>query len=230
MNDTSYYQEYAQLAIEDYSNRTEQEKNLLVDAVRDIVVERVLDIGCGAGQEMVPFAKKKNSYCVGIDIGEELGRIGIPFVKQLGTKNQISFTRGLGEQLPFADTSFDLVICRVALPYMDNKKAIAEVSRILRPGGSFFLKTHAPAFYIEMIKTGLSAFELRRVAYALICLAAGIWHILTGIRPNSGFWAQKEVFQTKRSLLSELKKNRLKIIRELPDSDHMAPSYYIEKD
>jgi len=37
--------------------------------------------------------------------------------------------------MPFADGSFDRVISAIALPYMNIQKALAEIHRILVPGG-----------------------------------------------------------------------------------------------
>jgi 2-polyprenyl-6-hydroxyphenyl methylase/3-demethylubiquinone-9 3-methyltransferase len=49
-----------------------------------------------------------------------------------------SFVLGTGENLPFADSSFETVVCSEVLEHVDDIAAvIAEVSRVLRPGGVF---------------------------------------------------------------------------------------------
>ncbi len=221
------YQKYAQEIIESY-NETES-RNFLVDAVKDRKVKRVLDVGCGAGQDLIPFAEKKNAFCVGIDIGKELGKIGNAFVEKLDYSDKIKFLRAKGEDLPFSDGSFDVVLCRVALPYMHNKKAIAETARVLRSGGVYLLKTHAPAFYFGMLKQRFTTFDLRQYAYPLICLANGIRHQFTGKQTQKGFWKGKEVFQTKSFLEKEFKKNGLRLEGTLPDTNIESPSLFIVK-
>lgn len=229
MSELSYYQEYAQIAIKQYAEKDSASRYMLVDAVGDLVVKRVLDIGCGAGQEMLPFIEKKNAFCVGIDIGEELGKIGNEVAENFRCKENLKFSRSKGEELPFADESFDVVLCRVALPYMHNKKTIAEVARVLRSDGVFLLKTHAPMFYFGMLPTRAKTLNPKQLAYPLICLANGIWHQLSGNQLNKGFWKGKEVFQTKGFLEKEVAKHNMKIEGTLPDNNIQSPSFLVRK-
>ncbi len=53
---------------------------------------------------------------------------------------------GVGEHLPLADGTFDLVICAQVLSYVSNpKRVIREIQRVLKPGGVLLLS--APAFF-----------------------------------------------------------------------------------
>ncbi len=229
MSEISYYQEYAQLAIRQYAEKDSVSRCMLVDAVGDLDVKKVLDIGCGAGQEMLPFIEKKKAFCVGIDVGKELGKVGKEITENFDCKESLSFSRSKGEELPFADKSFDVVLCRVALPYMHNKKTIAEVGRVLRTGGIFLLKTHAPMFYFGMLPGRTKTLNPKQVAYPLICLANGIWHQLSGNQLQNGFWKGKEVFQTKGFLEKEFSKHGMKIEETLPDDNIQSPSFLIRK-
>ena len=143
---------------------------------------------------------------------------------------KIIFARSAGENLPFADASFDAVLCRVALPYMHNAQAIAEVSRVLRTGGVYLLKIHAPAFYFGMIRERAKTLSAKQIAYPLICLAGGMFRRITGRQLQNGLWRGKEVFQTRQSLRSELAKNNLRIEKELADTNLQTPSFLIVKD
>ena len=135
----------------------------------------------------------------------------------------------LGEQLPFADESFEVVICRVALPYMDNHKALTEIARVLRPQGKFLLKIHAPLFYWGMLKERAKTLNPKQLAYPVICLIGGTINRLSGKHPPGNFWKGKEVYQTRKSLAKELEKRGMKIIRELPDTNDGTPSFLIER-
>lgn len=229
MSEISYYQEYAQLAIKQYAEKNSADRDMLIDAVGDLEIKRVLDIGCGAGQEMLPFIEKKDAFCVGIDIGEELGKIGREMTESFNCKEKLSFSRSLGEDLPFADASFDVILCRVALPYMNNKKAIAEVARVLRSGGVFLLKTHAPMFFIDLLKERAKTFNPKQIAYPLICLFNGTFHQLTGNQLQNGFWNGKQVFQTKSFLDKEFSKYNMRIEGTLPDDNLQSPSFLVVK-
>jgi ubiquinone/menaquinone biosynthesis C-methylase UbiE len=222
----SNYEEYTKLALENYANKNVANRYLLVDAVNDLKVEKVLDVGCGAGQEIFPFLEKTEAFCVGVDVAKELGKVT---AENFSKEKKASFVRSEGENLPFADASFDVVLCRVALPYMNNRNTIAEVARILKTGGVFLLKTHAPAFYFGMLAERLKTFNVKQIAYPLICLTASLWHLLTGKQLQKGFWQGKEIFQTRAFLEKEFKLNGLEIKGFLADNNPQTPSYLIVK-
>jgi ubiquinone/menaquinone biosynthesis C-methylase UbiE len=223
------YQEYAEAALENYAQKDAASRYLLFDAVKDLKIERVLDVGCGAGQELFPFLEKTGAFCVGIDIAEELGVVTGKVFNEKGFSARTDFARSKGEELPFADESFDVVLCRVALPYMNNRQTIAEIARILKPKGVFLLKIHAPPFYLVMIRERLPKLSVKQLAYPLICLTGSVWHLLTGRQLQNGFWKGKEVFQTRGFLRRECEKNNLRIERELPDTNIQTPSFVIVK-
>ena len=223
------YEEYAAQAIENFARRDAASRDLLVDAVKHLSVEKVLDVGCGAGQELLPFVDKTDAFCVGVDIAAELGKVGQSFFKKKNSENRVAFVRSEGEKLPFETESFDIVLCRVALPYMNNRQAIAEIARVLKPKGVFLLKTHAPAFYFGMIRQRLRLLSLKQIAYPLICLAGGVWHQTSGKQLKGGIWNGKEVYQTRGFLEKECAKNNLRIEGFLSDTNPATPSFVIVK-
>jgi SAM-dependent methyltransferase len=94
--------------------------------------ERVLDIGTGEGQIARMAVLDGASFVVGID----------PTRAQLRTAGErgggVFYARGSAERLPFADASFDaIVVCLVFEHITDHVPAIAEIARVLRPGGRF---------------------------------------------------------------------------------------------
>lgn len=225
------YKEYAKQTIENFArDKDSASRYQFVNAAADLRVERVLDLGCGAGQELLPFVEKTRAFCVGVDVAPELGAVTKEFYAAVEVEqNRTAFTRSRGETLPFADASFDVILCRVALPYMNNRQTIREVARILRPGGILFLKTHAPLFYVGMLRSRWRTFSAKQMAYPLICLAGGAWHSLTGRQLQKGFWAGKEVYQTTRYLKREFAKNDLRIEGFLSDTNAATPSFVVVK-
>ena len=224
------YKEYAQQTIENFAGKDAASRYLFVNAVKDLKVETILDVGCGAGQKLLPFIEKTGAFCVGVDVAPELGLVTKEFYAAMkADKKRAAFTRTVGENLPFADQSFDVVLCRVALPYMNNRQTISEVARVLRPNGIFLLKTHAPMFYVGMIRARWRTFSVKAIAYPLICLAGGAWHSLTGKQLQKGFWAGKEVYQTENFLRREFAENNLRIEGFLSDTNVETPSFIVVK-
>ena len=96
--------------------------------------ERVLDIGCGAGQTLIATCPDRASY--GIDVDLDALQIGRTLT------HNVRFSAASAETLPFRSETFDVVIARVSLPYTRLSASLAEVHRVLRPGGRFWTTLH----------------------------------------------------------------------------------------
>lgn len=223
------YSEYAKAALENYEQRDAASRNILFDAVKDLKIEKVLDVGCGAGQELFPFLERSDAFCVGIDIAHELGKITNRVFSEKEFSDRAKFACSRGENLPFSDEVFDVVLCRVALPYMNNRETISEVARVLKTNGVFLLKTHAPPFYSAMLKERIKTLNPKQIAYPLICVAGSVFHLLSGKQLQKGLWKGKEIFQTRGFLEREFKRNSLEIKSELSDSNLLSRSFFIVK-
>ena len=93
----------------------------------------VLDVGCGAGVEVVRFARA-GARVTGVDIAES----AVTLTRQNLALQGLSATVEVadGEKLPFADASFDFVYAHGVIQYTSDDRALArEVHRVLRPGG-----------------------------------------------------------------------------------------------
>ncbi len=94
---------------------------------------RVADIGCGPGV-MTEAVLERGGTFDGIDLSPEMLREGRErFADQPG----VSFQEGSIEALNLPDASYDQVICMAVIEYLETPHlALAEVARILRPGGT----------------------------------------------------------------------------------------------
>ncbi|MBV9605286.1 MAG: class I SAM-dependent methyltransferase [Solirubrobacterales bacterium] len=93
---------------------------------------RVLDLGCGAGNSVDVFrARDPEVQWVGLDVpGSPEG--------QLRTRTDARFETFDGLAMPFEDGAFDLVYCKQVLEHVRRPEPLlAEVHRVLRPGGWF---------------------------------------------------------------------------------------------
>lgn len=123
--------------------------------------DRVLDLGCGEGRHMhaVYFAKEE-IQAVGVDLlleDVQKARKGFLDFPDLDPSSPRSFGFSVGDalKLPFADGTFDKVICSEVLEHIpDYLGAVKEINRVLKPGGTFGVSV--PRFWPERICWALS--------------------------------------------------------------------------
>lgn len=101
--------------------------------------KEVLDLGC-AGGFMAEALARRGAVVTGIDPAAEA--IAAARAHARGAGLRISYDVGVGEALPYADAGFDAVVCVDVLEHVaDLNKVLAEVARVLRPGGLFLFDT-----------------------------------------------------------------------------------------
>ncbi|MCX6800773.1 MAG: methyltransferase domain-containing protein [Candidatus Diapherotrites archaeon] len=104
--------------------------------------EKIADIGCGSGTFTRALAKKyPNIEMTGIDISED----AVTFAKKTAKFEKIknaNFTQGALEKIPAKDNSFDAIIASHVIEHIPSpKKALIEIRKKLRSGGTLYLTT-----------------------------------------------------------------------------------------
>jgi len=128
----------------------------------------ILDVGCGAGQTLIGCNLAEDVFAVGLDTDDSAIALG----KQLTTA--IHFVIGEGAALPFTDGSFDLVICRVALPYMHVARALSEMSRVSVAGGDLWLVLHPLSMTVRELGANIARLQLKAGLYRTWVLVNGL--------------------------------------------------------
>jgi SAM-dependent methyltransferase len=103
----------------------------------------LLDVGCGSGQTMRWFLRDRPRWrAAGLDVAGE----GLHAARSLGQ----AVSRASALALPHADASADLVVTLDVIQHLPlgggDRAALAEMRRVLRPGGWLLLRTNAQAF------------------------------------------------------------------------------------
>ena len=97
----------------------------------------VVDIGCGAGTDLLVAARRTgpNGRAIGVDMTEAMRRRAARGAADAGIEN-VDVREGDATRLPLGDGSVDVVISNGVLNLVPEKKrAIAEMARVLKPGG-----------------------------------------------------------------------------------------------
>jgi ubiquinone/menaquinone biosynthesis C-methylase UbiE len=212
----------------DQFEQTSDREHSLLDVTKATAVKSVLDVGCGAGQELLPFATKVGAFCVGLDVAPEVGHVGRELFSRRGEGSRVAFIRAAAEAVPFRSASFDVVICRLALPYTRNVVALSELARLVRPGGVILLRIHHPLFYLNKLFNGVRTADFSQFKYAVRVLLGGTIYLLTGHQPSG--LIGREIFQTEASLKRELGRVGLGVKRKMSDSTTSAPSFLVAKE
>jgi ubiquinone/menaquinone biosynthesis C-methylase UbiE len=130
----------------DPKTRLHMQMYLKVTSDTPLEARRVLEVGCGQGDRAAFLTQALSpSRYVGVDLHPtQIGLCGRRFAS---LAPRLSFQRASAQQLPFADNSFDVVVnVESAHSYPRFEDFIAEVFRVLKPGGSFcFADLRKPA-------------------------------------------------------------------------------------
>lgn len=117
-------------------------RKTIFDFCNSIKEDKILDIGCGEGEQLFYLKNKRNNiFLFGVDINEKSIKKAKKKVKELSFKN-INFLACNAKKLPFKNNFFDFVL--ISLVLHENKKEealliINEAERVLKNGGFFIL-------------------------------------------------------------------------------------------
>ena len=116
------------------------EEQTLLAAVAAVRPRRVLDVGCGDGRIPSLYAAPE-VVCV------DTSPAAVAAARERGLDAREADAR----ELPFEDGSFDVVTCNHTLYHLaDPDRALAELARVLRPGGRFAGIYNAPSHLREL--------------------------------------------------------------------------------
>ena len=108
--------------------------------------DRVLEVGCGTGCDLLQFARN-GANAIGIDITPAHIRLAQQRVEGLA---QVCF--GDATAIPFGNACFDYIYSQGVLHHLDDPRAmVAEILRVLRPGGRFNIQVYALWSYVPIV-------------------------------------------------------------------------------
>ncbi|MEV0709556.1 class I SAM-dependent methyltransferase [Nocardia aurea] len=143
--DTAYHgelgEQFAALATDNFHN-AHTDRPAMLRLAGDVAGSRVLDIGCGAGHYGAELLKRGAARFTGVDGSETL----LDAARQRLGDDAILHRHDLERPLTFlADRSFDLVVMALVYHHVTARaQLLAEIRRVLRPGGRLLVSTTHP--------------------------------------------------------------------------------------
>ena len=121
-------------------------KRALVTGLAASEGERILDLGCGTGTLAIAIANAApGAAVVGIDADDSM--LVRARAKQARSGTAIQWHRGFAQNLPFGDAVFDAVVSSLFFHHLlrpDKRTALAEIARVIRPGGRLLIADWGP--------------------------------------------------------------------------------------
>lgn len=113
---------------------TSPENKIILEKLGDIKGKRILELGCGAGEASVYFAKK-GANVVATDISTKMLQV----VQKVAEKHNVSVStkKTNSHKIDFDDEIFDIVYAGNLLHHVDIEKTLVEVYRVLKKSGVF---------------------------------------------------------------------------------------------
>ena len=171
--------------------------------------ETILDLGCGEGRHVISAYLEQDVTSIGVDLSVDDLRTTQekfqPFAEPNNSHKSFGLSAANALQLPFADNTFDKVICSEVLEHIpDFEGALKEIERVLKPGGLFCASVprtwpekicwHFSEAYHNVEGGHLRIFEASKLSAQIEALGFTSFHKHWAHALHSPFWWLKCVF------------------------------------
>ena len=125
----------SKIKVDDYFEvATAPENRYIIKDLGDVKGKKILELGCGAGEASVYFAKK-GAIVTATDLSQGMLDVTMKLANLHGTT--LSTVKTPAAPLPFPDNSFDIIYAANVLHHVDLEITLQECRRVLKPGGKF---------------------------------------------------------------------------------------------
>jgi SAM-dependent methyltransferase len=109
----------------------------------------VLDVGCGAGVEVVRFSRG-GARVFGVDVSGQAVRLTRQNLAHHGLRAGLAIADGEG--LPFPAETFDFIFAHGVVQYAaDDRAVVAECRRVLKPGGTVIFQVYNRVSWLHLL-------------------------------------------------------------------------------
>lgn len=150
----------------------------------------VLDVGCGTGMTPRYLAETVGCHVVGIDLSDRMIAWSKQRVQRAHLDSYVSLSVANALHLPYADQTFDAVICESVTAFVASKSwALREYMRVVRPGGYVGLTEGVwlglpPAELVAYVARTLGGAQfLTPEGWKALLVSAGLTHLFAQCYP-----------------------------------------------
>lgn len=112
----------------------------VVKRLRSIKDANILDIATGTADLAIMMASLQPQKIIGVDISQQMLNVGDKKIEEKNLQNIISLQQADGENLPFAEATFDAATVAFGVRnFQDLDKGLHEIYRVLKPGATFLI-------------------------------------------------------------------------------------------
>lgn len=151
-------------------------KNFGVEYTRKLTARgftegKILDVGCGFGGTLLTLAENlPDAQCVGIDMSDPLLELAQQAAEAQGLEQRVVFEKADGQEIPYPDDSFDVVISTNVVHHVADPLAMLnEIERVLAPGGMLYIadirRSGLAGFFDKAFREALSYSEVLALLY-----------------------------------------------------------------
>jgi SAM-dependent methyltransferase len=175
----------------------------------------LLDVGCATGRTLRFVRGLHPKLLAGVDDDPTRIAFGSAWMKSIQQPALLAV--GSAYALPFSDGAFSHVVCRNSVTYMHQRQSLAEMSRVLSPGGFLFIRYERWLYDAMQVVRARSNYDR---AFRLRDFGCGLLHHVTGLqaRPNESRFGGSRAFGSAARITSLLSDGGLTLLETRPGS------------
>lgn len=126
-----------------------------------------LEVGSGNGQWLIALDSMGAARVVGVEPNEAVRTYSERKLTEFNCDSRIDVLDAPAESLPFADASFDIVLCLGVFMFTRQQTALREFERVLKPGGQLILTVNGLGYFLMKAKDGILFSDRREIRYGI---------------------------------------------------------------
>ncbi len=207
-------------------------RNNLLNSIfkkKELIGKQILDLGGGCGGQLINSGARESALYI-LDIDNNALEVGVVLMENKEERNnKAHYILGSSVRTAFENKFFDIILSRNSLPYMEVKKTLHEMLRILKQNGHIILKYHSVRHYRYHLERALTEKRIKYIVYYMLVILNGRLLERTGVQIKVKFLKRvfMETYISRRTLKSFCQNSGCEL--EIFNGDARTPTVIITK-